>query len=173
MTDIEIGSDVEGLKNYLKIHVDMRSDPKFKMDMRNAGYAYSCLESFVLQHGTPYEEISPIWSKYRPGVMKACFYNAFILSSRTRGRLAYCEGYAMNKFMPVHHAWNVDPEGRVVDVTWNERTVVGQFGTAYLGIKFPLPYVRKTRTNQNGCMLDRWEEDWPLLKSPFSFDKLS
>jgi hypothetical protein len=44
-------------------------------------------------------------------------------------RVTYVEGYAQ-AILPVHHAWNVDAQGRVMEVTWEEP------GVAYFGIEF-------------------------------------
>jgi len=107
--------DEDTIKHYLKIHVDLR-EKHASMNMREAGYAYSCQEDFVLREGTLYTEMSE--RVYKPGIPRYCFHNAYVAASRSRGKLRYCEGYALSSFMPVPHGWCIDPDGRVVDVTW-------------------------------------------------------
>jgi len=165
--------DDDTIKHYLKIHVDLR-EKHASMNMREAGYAYSCQEDFVLREGTLYTEMSE--RVYKPGIPRYCFHNAYVAASRSRGKLRYCEGYALSSFMPVPHGWCIDPDGRVVDVTWcgdgsTERIDDGFYTPApaseYLGIVFPIEYVRKIRKATTGaCVIDNWEQNWPLLRTP-------
>ena len=162
--------EVTSLEGYLQIHVDLRKKHNLKSTL-----AYLCFEDFILQHGTLFTEISPDQpvvgrrNRYRPRGLKACFHNAYCAAVASKGRLHYAEGYADGQFMPVHHAWNVDPEGRVVDTTWcypqDER--LPSVGTAYMGLVFPLDYVRETRTNDNCSIIDQWQKGWPLLQNKF------
>ena len=161
------------IQNYLKVHVDLRTQHK-SMDMREAGYAYSCMEDFVLREGTLYTEMSE--RVYKPGIPRYCFHNAYVAASRSRGKLRYCEGYALGSLMPVPHGWCIDPDGRVVDVTWcgdGDTTDIdsGRYipapGNEYLGICFPIEYVRKIRKATTGAaVIDNWEQNWPLLRTP-------
>lgn len=58
---------------------------------------------------------------------RACFRNAALFA--LEHRLPYIEGYAMS-IIPVHHAWCLDHDGRVIEVTWKE------LGSAYFGVRF-------------------------------------
>ncbi len=82
------------------------------------GVEYSCLPS-------------PI--KVPRGKPKACFENAFWLAMERPEELTYVEGFAL-AMMPVHHAWVVDSENRVIDPTWKG-------GSEYLGIPFDRDYL--------------------------------
>lgn len=55
-------------------------------------------------------------SGYRMRKPNHCFENAFRAADRYG--LLYCEGYATTGILPVHHAWCLDDQGRVVDFTW-------------------------------------------------------
>jgi hypothetical protein len=69
---------------------------------------------------------------------KACFENATRVLLEARWRkgldLYYVEGYAVGASgFPVHHAWVVDADGRVIDRTWTQNDVAGG---SYFGIPF-------------------------------------
>jgi hypothetical protein len=85
------------------------------------------LNALLLKHGTP-----GVWSphKYKMMRQKQCFENATLMSARG---LTYVEGIAMKSDLgiPLHHAWNLDPAGNVIDVTWRKAE-----GSEYLGIPF-------------------------------------
>lgn len=166
---------IKGLRQYLQIHVDMRKKHK----LRDPSWVYAGMEDFVLEEGEPFTEFSPYQpvpgknNRYRMRMPKACFNNAYLAAVASRGNLLYVEGYAMSAFMPVHHAWNIDAGRKIVDTTWcGDGTDLGMFtrptpGVAYFGIVFDLNFVRSTRTNNNTCVIDQWEKNWPLLKQKF------
>lgn len=170
--------EVNSLEEYLQVQVYAREKFGMKSNM-----AYLCLEDFVLQHGTLFNEISkdqPVWgqagNRYRPRAMKGCFHNAYCAAVASRGRLRYAEGYAESRMFPVHHAWNIDPEGKVVDTTWchDEESKLPTVGTSYMGLVFPIEYVRSMRTNQNCSIIDQWQKGWPLLQNRFTgFDAVA
>lgn len=84
---------------------------------------------FLLQHGTFYEpRVLP--KRYRRGPIKACFYNSamYALNNMSKG-VRYVEGYAAS-IIPVHHAWCIDKDGKLLELTWDTP------GTAYFGIEF-------------------------------------
>lgn len=58
---------------------------------------------------------------------KACFRNAAMFAFEHC--LPYVEGYATS-IIPVHHAWCLDHDGRVLEVTWKT------LGTDYFGVRF-------------------------------------
>ena len=59
---------------------------------------------------------------------------------------------------PVAHAWCVDPEGFVVDTTWDE-------GMDYLGVPFRTEYVRRMAgaRRRDYPLIDSEEMGFPLL----------
>jgi hypothetical protein len=166
--------EVTSLEEYLQTHIHFR-----KVHNLRTGLAYLCLEDFVLQHGTLFTEISPDqptyseWilgqrMRYRPRTPRACFHNAYCTAVASRGRLRYAEGYADARVMPAHHAWTVDPAGRVVDTTWcHDGDPLPGPGSAYLGLVFPIEYVREMRTTDNCSIIDQWQKGWPLLQNRF------
>lgn len=111
--------------------------------------------SVVLKHGrfwTP----CPRPKGLSQGTPRQCFANAFALlhafERQEPGRYRYAEGWAASSNalnLPIHHAWLVDEQGRVLDWTWDYHD-----GTAYFGFSFATDFV-----------LGRPEKDWgaPLL----------
>lgn len=71
-------------------------------------------------------------SHYKRGPSKECFRNAALLAVN-EPRLAYVEGYGLRAglALPIHHAWCVDEEDAVVDVTWSDPE-----HCAYYGVRF-------------------------------------
>lgn len=60
-------------------------------------------------------------SKYKSGRPNACFMNTSMVVHRHKN-LRYCEGFAcrIGFSYPIHHAWAIDGENRVIDVTWTD-----------------------------------------------------
>lgn len=88
----------------------------------------------------------------------------------------YCEGYAVipSVGFPVHHAWLLNAEGKVIDPTWDD------LGSEYFGIAFKEEYVRKAAIRSGMySVLDNWKFREFLTDSPElyvyqkPFDKLS
>lgn len=75
------------------------------------------MERFVLRNGTEFEG-RDLPKGFRRGKAKACFENSINLVVRKRD-LRYVEGYVMHNVIPIpiHHAWAVDADNRVIDVT--------------------------------------------------------
>lgn len=64
------------------------------------------------------------------GEPRACYRNAAQLVF-ANPHLTYCEGYAMpSGLIPVHHAWCVARDGRVIDPTWPHCAQAEYFGIA-------------------------------------------
>jgi hypothetical protein len=59
---------------------------------------------------------------------RACYLNALVTADDRHWW--YAEGMALLDGWWFHHAWNVDPDGRVLDRTWS------QPGTRYVGRVF-------------------------------------
>jgi hypothetical protein len=159
------------LRKYLEAHVTAikhfgRENPKLE---------YQGIQDFILREGRDYTEFSAdnFNGRYRQGIPRYCFHNAYLAAVRSRERLRYVEGYALGSIIPVHHAWNIDPDGRIVDVTWvgtgdnnnADAFFVPTPGRAYRGVVFPVEYVREIRNSTSGaCVLDNWEQNYPLLR---------
>lgn len=77
-----------------------------------------------------------------------CFDNA--LETHDEYGLTYVEGFALSAStlgIPIHHAWNIEANGDVVDVTWP--TV----GLAYRGIEIPdIEIVRAARAAEMSAL---------------------
>jgi len=121
-------------------------------------FLYLGIEDFLLKEGYHMGDRSPRSDKIRRGKMKECFRNAYLLAL-SRPYMTYCEGYAVgNGLMPVMHAWCIDENGQVVDVTWKD-------GKDYFGVPFKISYVsRIIRAKNSYGIIDNWEQRWPLLR---------
>jgi hypothetical protein len=92
-------------------------------------------EALVLEHGREFTGTPWIswrgtgWRRAKP---KRCFINANRLALR-HNELSYVEGFGWDPFGPLHHAWCVHQDGRVVDPTWHAASEE----TSYIGIVFP------------------------------------
>ena len=124
-------------------------------------YHYRNKEALLLKHGRFFKatrtrpEAVPL-GKLRDG-QGQCFTNAFwqvITDSKT---WRYAEGYAISGrgiLVPVHHAWLLDEQGRVVDPTWEPP------GVAYFGVMFAYLTLIRFR---GGQLLDVGR----ILRDPF------
>lgn len=138
------------------------------MGRHNKGFKYSSIFDLFLKEGRifdsqPYtkdEEKQILEALKRSGEapqIKACYKNAQSLAMASK--LGYAEGYVVSHQLPVpiEHAFNVLPSGKVVDVTMRpmgekdtcspkkllERAKKNQ-ENAYLGITIPVDEVRKS-----------------------------
>lgn len=137
--------------------------------VKQLGYAYAGAVDFVLQHGEEFES-APIPKEYQLLAPKLCFANA-LLASELYG-LTYVEGYASYLGFPVHHAWNVDDEGRLIDLTWaaieNETARhVPIPNSAYLGVRFSAGRAYDAQWDGDASILDDWHRKWPILMDPW------
>ena len=95
---------------------------------------------FLLEHGIEYRGTP--WSEFKGSGWRRkrerhCFQNAF--HAAVQYGLQYVEGYAYAGLIPVHHAWNVDDQGRVVDFTWREANQNSSPATwEYFGVTFDI-----------------------------------
>ena len=123
-------------------------------------FPYASQADFILKHGRGFE-----WRALPPGIRMGmalqCFRNS-VRAALGRPRFyTYVEGYAINTWVarhPVAHAWCIDPEGFVVDTTWDE-------GMDYFGVPFRMEYVRRIANarKKDYCLIDNEEMGFPLL----------
>lgn len=81
------------------------------------------VNDYLLKYGfeQPYEPRSYDRELYGSRQMaKECFRNALMMAQERS--LDYVEGYALGHGIPVHHAWCLDADGKVVDPTWRDST---------------------------------------------------
>lgn len=122
------------------------------------GFTYWCKEDYLLTNGVWYTP-RPLPKRIKPLLPRYCFGNSALMAIRQhKDRLVYVEGIALSTIpFPVHHAWNADKDGNIVDTTWNP------VGTAYLGCVFKPRDVNRLLIR--GCTpLDNWMDGHPLLK---------
>lgn len=139
------------------------------MTEERSGMHYRCVEDLLLQHGTFWEP-QPLPEKWKAKIdawPKACFDNSYRLARKSRGQLRYVEGMATG-VIAVEHAWCVDQDGRVVDLTWGSFRTVGM-GASYMGVAIPLDVVKLYRSKHNTSALHHWQGRYPLLQKPFEF----
>ena len=146
----------EDAQRYIRQHLEAVAQLMREMP-RPTGYAFHSIDEWLLKHGrfwTP----QPLPKRYRRGIPKWCFGNAQRLALHSK-TLRYVEGYAMS-VIPIHHAWCVDANDRVIDVTWDH------IAPAYFGVVFDRDAIRQFRreSRSNLSILHDYERDYPLLK---------
>ena len=124
-------------------------------------YHYRGAADFVLQHGQSFA-VRPFPAKIPQGAPRHCFSNALLLAL-TKG-LRYVEGYATEPHvgLAVHHGWNIDSHGKLIDSTWLNQ------GLAYLGVEFSAERADDALWNGDASVLDDWHRQFPLFKQPWS-----
>jgi len=120
------------------------------------GFAYRNLYDFLDQHGTFFEpRVKP--RKIEQGVPRCCYGNSIMMAIKCDW--TYVEGVAMNHLgVPIHHAWNLLPDGSIMDITW-ERP-----GLAYCGVPFSTGRADDATWNGDACVLDDFHRGHPLFK---------
>lgn len=100
------------------------------------------IESVGSMVGTFYLKLGRAWApatnseNIPQGSKGECYRNAFELADY-RADLTYCEGFACPVgLIPVHHAWCVDADGRVLDPTWSDKS------SDYFGVALDREFVR-------------------------------
>lgn len=108
-------------------------------------------------HGTPWTTFRG--SGYRKMAQRRCFENSLRMAIRDP-RLTYYEGFAFSGLIPVHHAWCVDLDGRVVDFTWRKsvQTSYPENEWSYFGIGWDVMRIAK------------WIAEKPTLSVIFDLD---
>ena len=58
-----------------------------------------------------------------------------------------------------HHAWVTDGSGAAIDNTWPS------VGVAYAGVPFQFAFLNLRHLKRKAvvCVLDGWQENWPIL----------
>ena len=127
-------------------------------------YEYHCQAQWVLQHGRVWHEHAPE-ADWPTGEPRQCFYNSLFIGVYRLG-LTYVEGYHGSGTMVFPHAWNIDAQGRVVDLT--PRRGAG----TYFGVALSTPFVIET-VNARGMtgVLDNYQERFPLLRNDDLLDE--
>jgi len=132
-----------------------------------SGY-YASIEELVLDLGRRWRW-QPLRREFSPhsrwGAPKACFSNALI-AGLLNPDLRYVEGFAYAGLIPIHHAWNVDAKGVVVDFTWPEDELSPRKGRAYMGVVAPLEAAWKAAWEQETTVLDPPRRPWPTQDRP-------
>jgi len=126
------------------------------------------MAGFVLRHGS-FHVPAPLTARLPRLVPKACFANSQKTVARAvaagKEPLTYCEGFAcsgsLSVMYPIHHAWLIDGEGRVVDRTWEFPEA-----SVYFGVAFSTDYVMSRSGARIGfdSLLDDRRDDWALLR---------
>ena len=99
------------LSQYLADGIDglMATDPAYS--------ATRCTWSWVRTEGTVFTDQVPVPDHQR-GPVGHCFEYSQILAYAYPS-LTYCEGYScLENGARMEHAWNITPEGKVLDATW-------------------------------------------------------
>lgn len=123
------------------------------------GYEYSGMQDFLVREGTWYTP-SPLPQGVRRGVPKGCYGNA-LTQAILRG-WTYVEGLAIPDIgvpLPMQHAWNVTPEGVLVDNTWDE------VGLAYIGVPFSIGRADRVIWGQNETIFENISDRFAIYKN--------
>ncbi len=96
---------------------------------RNVGHP-NLLDAFLTRNAA-LQRGEPLPKGVKRMQMKQCFANAAQLSLERDW--FYVEGYAASAQLgiPLHHAWNVTPDGKLVDVTWRFPETAQYFGVPF------------------------------------------
>lgn len=142
---------MDELRQYLRMNSEL-----MKRTYPESDLTYDGTSDFVLQHGSEMEA-APWSERFRKGQAKQCYSNSLTLSAQTGYR--YVEGYVVPEgiSMPVLHAWNLNEDGRVIDVTLRTN------GLAYLGVVFSAGRMDDAVQNGTGCILEDWMRSYPIL----------
>lgn len=119
------------------------------------GRHYTGVADFLLRHGQFWQP-APLPRCVKPMPIRMCYHNSQLLARRRKG-LRYVEGVALG-VIPTHHAWCVDPDGRVIDATWASvepslLTEHGPIGTSYFGVELPMELVREVMSTDRARLI--------------------
>jgi hypothetical protein len=126
---------------------------------------YDSVESLLAAEGREFAiGFAP---RLRQRTLKQCFKNALEVSKKYG--LGYAEGLVfIGKLGPIEHAWNVNREGKCIDVTLSANPI------RYVGIEFPLGFVLDVRKARQGSygILDDFENGFPIFQGRFDLQTL-
>jgi hypothetical protein len=115
-----------------QIQVD---ENEFKQSLIDSGFGMVKPYAFLLKYGSVFTETAPLPVGVRR-IAGKCYANSGKLAGRSQGTYFYCEGVAISDGGgPIEHAWCVDSQRRVVEVTWKAP------GDVYLGVVFRRKYL--------------------------------
>ena len=119
----------------------------------------------LLEYGQTFAPTTTLPRGVKPGAVSHCFWNAYSLAVRGRGKYRYVEGLAF-RIIPVEHAWCITADGTVVDPTWRAiDPVLGENDDReYFGIPIRLNYVRRIITPHCFNVLWNYTKQWPMLR---------
>lgn len=142
---------INGIKQYLKVTDHW---------IRTSGQPFT-LDGFVLKYGRGFKWRRSLGAyDFLRGEIRQCYLNA-ANAAISHPELTYCEGYA-SSLIPVNHAWCLDPQGRVLELTWEEP------GSEYYGIPFKTEFLRRQLLTQKYYgLIDAWQSNWPLLRGKY------
>ena len=110
-------SDAPNVQAWLGAHMEARD--KFAEFHPQITSEFT-IEEFVLEHGESFGPRIELPEGIEYGKAKECFGNAFGVAMNHR-ELTYAEGFAYTPgLLSVPHAWVVDKQGQVIDVTWRD-----------------------------------------------------
>lgn len=148
-------------RNYLESILEM----KRHFVSANPPY-YLGMEDFLLREGRFFAppDLND-WEKYTRGIPKHCFANSVEIGVHLHG-LTYCEGLVWS-VIPIVHAWNLDKDGNVVDLTLPVEIAKNVQG--YWGVEFSLERLISMLEEREtyGPFIDDYERDYPLYNRPW------
>jgi hypothetical protein len=116
----------ESLVDYLRAHASYVEG----MGMRGDGWVLNSPHHAVMRYGRIFGSAVKLDRIFEDKKKGMCYMNALHAALRYRD-LTYVEGYAYDGTIPIHHAWLVRRDGRVLDPTWGYRP-----DAVYVGIPF-------------------------------------
>lgn len=139
---------------------------------RRASWPYASTEALLLDRAQFWTQ-TPRPSWLYMGQEKFCYWNATNAVLGHPDRLVYCEGIGVseNLIIPLPHAWVLDKKTRrAYDITW--RTTRERGTSALYGIAFDTNYLARVVSGSDRMgLIDRWEEEWPLLSGVHAIDE--
>lgn len=138
---------------------------------------YRGAADFILREGEAMQA-RPLSMALQRGPVGLCFANAILTSARTG--LPYVEGFVWHprivnsgrveltpagEPVPIHHAWNLDRDGFVQDVTIPDH-IVPAAERQYRGVRFAARTAHKATWDLDASVLAAEKHGWPVLRRP-------
>jgi hypothetical protein len=158
LSDLNTSEHVDFLKKYLRMNLDCWDhNCKIVPDRPRIVHPYQT----ILDHGTIGEKI--VVDEWEMMEIKQCYLNSMQMA--VEHDLRYVEGFCFG-IIPIAHAWNLDKNGNVVDVTLRPHGDEPYSSRAYLGLEIPLKHlinlIRETGTSS--VLADTWGTTNRLVK---------